>query len=110
MIRRPPRSTLFPYTTLFRSHRPNVVVCDIGLPGEDGYQLLASIRKREGEGHTPRVGAVAVTAFARDDDRRHALEAGFDEHVPKAIEPRPPTDWLTKVVGAPASKARKFLE
>src|SRR2546430_5423104 len=24
MIRRPPRSTLFPYTTLFRSHRPRV--------------------------------------------------------------------------------------
>src|SRR2546427_9527101 len=25
MIRRPPRSTLFPYTTLFRSHAPAVV-------------------------------------------------------------------------------------
>src|SRR5256885_7397958 len=26
MIRRPPRSTLFPYTTLFRSHREDVAV------------------------------------------------------------------------------------
>src|SRR5256885_17244448 len=82
-------------------HCPNVVVCDIGLPGEDGYQLLASIRKREGEGHTPRVGAVAVTAFARDDDRRHALEAGFAGHAPKARVPRPPIAVLTKGGGAP---------
>src|SRR2546430_10787596 len=110
MIRRPPRSTLFPYTTLFRSHRPNVVVCDIGLPGEDGYQLLASIRKREGEGHTPRVGAVAVTAFARDDDRRHALEAGFDEHGPKPLEPGQLIDLLTKVVGDPGGSARTLRD
>ena len=91
-------------------HRPNVVVCDIGLPGEDGYQLLASIRKREGEGHTPRVGAVAVTAFARDDDRRHALEAGFDEHVPKPVDPGQLIDVLTKVVGAPVSSARTLRD
>jgi len=86
------------------------VVCDIGLPGEDGYQLLASIRKREGEGHTPRVGAVAVTAFARDDDRRHALEAGFDEHVPKPVDPGQLIDVLTKVVGAPVSSARTLRD
>jgi len=91
-------------------HHPNVLVCDIGLPGEDGYQLLASIRKREGEGHTPRVGAVAVTAFARDDDRRHALEAGFDEHVPKPVDPGQLIDVLTKVVGAPVSSARTLRD
>ena len=45
-------------------HCPDLMVCDIGLPGEDGYQLLGSIRKHEGEWHTARVGAVAVTAFA----------------------------------------------
>src|SRR2546425_3896207 len=27
MIRRPPRSTLFPYTTLFRSPRPRQIAC-----------------------------------------------------------------------------------
>jgi CheY-like chemotaxis protein len=81
--------------------RPNVLVCDIGLPGEDGYQLLNSIRKREGEWHTPRVGAVAVTAFAGDDDRRRALEAGFDEHVPKPVDPGQLIDVLARVVGAP---------
>src|SRR3712207_7953298 len=30
MIRRPPRSTLFPYTTLFRSLRPPQMLVDIG--------------------------------------------------------------------------------
>jgi CheY-like chemotaxis protein len=84
---------------------PDVMVCDIGLPGEDGYQLLASIRKREGECHTARVGAVAVTAFARDDDRRRALEAGFDEHVPKPVDPGQLIDVLARVVGTPASAA-----
>jgi len=82
-------------------HRPDVIVCDIGLPGEDGYQLLASIRKSEGESHTARVGAVAVTAFARDDDRRRALEAGFDEHVPKPVDPAQLIDVLARVVGTP---------
>ncbi len=81
--------------------RPNVIVCDIGLPGEDGYQLLASVREREGEGHTPRVAAVAVTAFARDHDRRRALEAGFDEHVPKPVDAGQLIDVLAKVVGPP---------
>jgi CheY-like chemotaxis protein len=79
------------------------MVCDIGLPGEDGYQLLASIRKREGEWHTARVGAVAVTAFARENDRRRALEAGFDEHVPKPVDPGQLVDVLARVVGTPTS-------
>jgi len=78
--------------------RPNVIVCDIGLPGEDGYQLLASIREREGEGHTPRVAAVAVTAFAGDDDRRRALEAGFDEHVAKPVDAGQLIEVLARVV------------
>jgi CheY-like chemotaxis protein len=51
------------------------------------------------------VGAVAVTAFARDDDRRRALEAGFDEHVPKPVDPAQLIDVLARVVGTPASAA-----
>src|ERR1700686_4696186 len=82
-------------------HCPDVMVCDIGLPGEDGYQLLASIRKREGEWHTARVGAEADTAFAREKDRRRALEAGFGEHGPKALDPGQLVDVLARVVGTP---------
>src|SRR2546422_11135988 len=41
MIRRPPRSTLFPYTTLFRSHQANVVGIDIGFPRKrDFFRFL----------------------------------------------------------------------
>jgi CheY-like chemotaxis protein len=49
------------------------------------------------------VGAVAVTAFARDDDRRRALEAGFDEHIPKPVDPGQLIDVLARVVGTPTS-------
>jgi CheY-like chemotaxis protein len=69
-----------------RRERPQVLLCDIGMPGEDGYQLLEKIRalpESEG-GSTP---AVALTAFARSEDRRRALMAGFQLHVPKPVEP-----------------------
>src|SRR2546425_9038605 len=54
MIRRPPRSTLFPYTTLFRSHR------------EHGCVLGAVLREQPRRlGH--HVGADAVVDAARHD-------------------------------------------
>jgi CheY-like chemotaxis protein len=34
------------------------------------------------------IAAVALTAFAREEDRRHALEAGFQMHLAKPVEPR----------------------
>jgi PAS domain S-box-containing protein len=69
-----------------RRERPDVVICDIGMPEQDGYQLLTRIRELPaGEGGaTP---AVALTAFARSEDRRRALMAGFQMHVPKPVEP-----------------------
>src|SRR2546422_3485780 len=43
MIRRPPRSTLFPYTTLFRSHNGDLVA-----PGPQARDDLAGARERDG--------------------------------------------------------------
>ena len=63
-----------------------MVLSDIGMPGEDGYEFLAKLRQlsdAEG-GDTP---AVALTAFARAEDRRRALMAGFQMHLPKPVEP-----------------------
>src|SRR2546430_13876822 len=40
MIRRPPRSTLFPYTTLFRSHRYDESLRSIDLVTRDAYEPL----------------------------------------------------------------------
>ncbi|HEX6243383.1 MAG TPA: PAS domain S-box protein [Polyangiales bacterium] len=70
-----------------RTFRPDVVVSDIGLPEEDGYVFISKLRalSREDGGRTP---AVALTAYARAEDRRRALVAGFQNHAAKPIEPQ----------------------
>ena len=66
------------------AERPQVLLSDIEMPGEDGYQLIKQARA----GSTPQpLIAIAVTAYARDVDRRRALDAGFDWHLSKPIEP-----------------------
>jgi hypothetical protein len=69
----------------FREWRPDLLVSDIGLPGENGYELVQRIRALPADegGLTP---AVALTAYARSEDRARALRAGFDMHVPKPVE------------------------
>jgi len=66
--------------------RPDVMVTDIGMPGEDGYSLIRRVREweRARGGYTP---AVALTAYGRVEDRMRALNAGFQMHVPKPVEP-----------------------
>jgi PAS domain S-box-containing protein len=67
--------------------RPDVLVSDIGMPGEDGYVLIRKLRTLEDEQGIPRLPAVALTAYARGEDRRRALAAGFQVHVAKPVEP-----------------------
>jgi CheY-like chemotaxis protein len=62
-----------------------VLVSDIEMPGRDGYELLETARARAGSSHP--FAAIAVTAYARDVDRQRAIEAGFDLHLPKPVEP-----------------------
>jgi CheY-like chemotaxis protein len=71
---------------LLIKERPDVLVADVGMPGEDGYTLIARIRTLPADegGNTP---ALALTAFARGEDRAEALRSGFDVHVPKPVEP-----------------------
>jgi signal transduction histidine kinase/HAMP domain-containing protein/ActR/RegA family two-component response regulator len=66
--------------------RPDILLSDIGMPGEDGYSLIRRVRRLPPDegGEVP---AVALTAFAKGEDRRRALEAGFDEHLTKPVEP-----------------------
>jgi CheY-like chemotaxis protein len=68
-----------------RRQRPDAIVSDIGMPGEDGYAFIRKLRAltREEGGRTP---AVALTAYARGEDRRKALLAGFQNHASKPIE------------------------
>jgi two-component system CheB/CheR fusion protein len=61
--------------------RPDVILCDIAMPGEDGYSLIRRIRARGGN-----VPAMALTAFAGEEDRQRALSAGFQMHVAKPVD------------------------
>src|SRR5439155_463893 len=66
--------------------RPDALISDIAMPDEDGYAFLRRVREleaREGRGH---VVALALTAFARSEDRARALAAGFDAHAAKPID------------------------
>ena len=64
----------------------DVLLSDIGMPEEDGYSLVARVRGH-GAARVSGTRAVALTAYARDDDRARSLAAGFDAYLPKPVEP-----------------------
>jgi CheY-like chemotaxis protein len=65
---------------------PDLLVTDLGLPVMDGYELLRQVRARSTGRQVP-PPAVAVTAYARLDDRTTSLAAGFQHHISKPIDP-----------------------
>lgn len=76
--------------SLHSDEYPHIMVCDIAMPGEDGYAVLRRIRNwKNPEGNTPlrRMPALALTAFAQREDRIRALTAGFQMHVTKPVAP-----------------------
>jgi len=87
--------------TVFGAWRPDVLVSDIEMPGEDGYALIRKIRAldKDAGGKTP---AVALTAYGRVQDRMKALTAGFSMHVPKPVDPGELTTIIASVAGRPA--------
>lgn len=82
----------------FESETPDVLLSDIGMPERDGYELIRDIRGLDAA-HGGNVPAVALTAFARAEDRQRAMRAGFQAHVAKPIQP-------TELVAAVASLRR----
>src|SRR3989475_10821152 len=102
MIRRPPRSTLFPYTTLFRSPHHldladngaiavakfrargfDLVLMDMQMPVLDGYAATRKIRQWEEEIGRPPTPIIALTAFALQEEIRKSLDAGCTAHLTK---------------------------
>jgi CheY-like chemotaxis protein len=71
---------------------PDVLVSDIGMPDEDGYLLLARLRSGGGK-----FRAIALTAYARDEDRSRALAAGFDRHLTKPVSPEELVEAVAKL-------------
>jgi signal transduction histidine kinase/ActR/RegA family two-component response regulator len=73
----------------------DVFVSDVGLPEKDGYQLLTEIRQHEVGKRLP---ALALTAYARDEDRQRAMRAGFDAYLAKPVEPRALVETIAGLV------------
>lgn len=81
----------------FDQWNPDLLVSDIGMPIEDGYSLIRRIRNLAS--HHAGIPAVALTAYATDEDRSQALLAGFQMHVPKPIEPESFVTSIASVLG-----------
>jgi CheY-like chemotaxis protein len=63
----------------------NVLVSDIGMPGMDGLTLIRNVRSLGKP--MSQIPAIALTAFARSEDRRRAITAGFDTYLAKPVDP-----------------------
>jgi PAS domain S-box-containing protein len=82
---------------LLKQSRPDVLVSDIGMPGEDGYELIKKVRALSSE-DGGKIPAIALTAYARAEDRLQVLRAGYQMHVAKPVE-------LTELVAIVATLA-----
>jgi signal transduction histidine kinase/ActR/RegA family two-component response regulator len=78
--------------------RPHVLVSDVGMPEADGYELLRMVRGL-GQARGGGLPAIALTAFARSEDRTRALRAGFLHHIAKPVEPADLVTTVASVVG-----------
>jgi len=78
---------------------PDILISDIGMPVEDGYELIKQVRNL-GKENGGRVPAIALTAYTRVEDRMNALRAGYHMHVPKPVE-------LAELVAVAASVVRR---
>jgi len=83
----------------FRAWKPDILVSDIGMPVEDGYSLIQKLRKQRLK-LAREIPAIALTAYATDDDRARALSAGFQVHIAKPIEP----ETLVKSIAGAAGR------
>jgi signal transduction histidine kinase/CheY-like chemotaxis protein len=79
----------------------DVLVSDIGMPDADGYDLVTRVREMERE-HGGRIPAVALTAYAGEDNRDRALAAGFTAHVTKPVSPTRLVRIVAQTIGRPA--------
>ena len=71
---------------ILRKSKSHVLIMDIGMPNEDGYEAIRKVRQLRSE-DGGKVPAIALTAFARSEDRRRAILNGFQMHIAKPVEP-----------------------
>jgi signal transduction histidine kinase/CheY-like chemotaxis protein len=87
-----------------QSFTPHVIVSDIGMPFEDGYSLIRSVRTLPSE-EKKNIPAIALTAFARNEDRTRALVEGFNMHMAKPVEPTALVSAVAQLAGKGAAVA-----
>ena len=78
--------------------RPDLILSDIAMPGEDGYSLMRRVRALSPE-QGGRIPAIAVTAYSRTEDRMQAMAAGFQLHVPKPVNVSELAHAITSIIG-----------
>ena len=78
----------------------DVLISDIGMPSEDGYSLIRRVRQLPGEGS--RIPAVALTAYARVEDREKILQSGFQEHLAKPVDAGELLSVIARLGGKPS--------
>jgi CheY-like chemotaxis protein len=86
---------------LTRAKRPDVALVDIGLPGIDGYEVARRIRSLGGQ----QPALVALTGYGQPEDRQRAVEAGFDAHLVKPVDPSNLAELLSR--GIPGRGSRE---
>lgn len=80
------------------SEQPDVVFCDIAMPGSDGFDVIRAVRALE-PGQGGRVPMVALTAYADRDNVRRCLDAGFDAHLAKPADIADLARLITELAG-----------
>ncbi|MGC4064641.1 MAG: ATP-binding protein [Polyangiaceae bacterium] len=84
---------------------PELVISDIGMPGEDGYDFIRRIRN-SGDPRVARVPAAALTAFVRTEDRQRMLRAGYGMHIPKPVEPAELVSAIARLLRGSAGEGK----
>jgi PAS domain S-box-containing protein len=78
---------------LFEEDHPDIVVCDLAMPGEDGFSFVHAVRQSSADS----IPVIALTAFGRPEDRQQALAAGFDEYLKKPLDPAELTATVSRL-------------
>jgi PAS domain S-box-containing protein len=98
-------ATAYDYlATLAPEELPDALISDIAMPDEDGYAFIRRVREMEDGRHRPHTIAMALTSFARLEDRTRALKAGFDAHVAKPLDPDRVLHTLATALGVMPSE------
>jgi CheY-like chemotaxis protein len=89
---------------MLRNESVDILISDIGMAGTDGYQLIQEVRSLQDE-RISTIPAVAVTAYARADDRRRLLLAGYQMHISKPVEPQELVAGIASLIGLTSRNA-----